>query len=65
MPTLTELLGSVLTNVTQKRQQNRKTGSKQPFGKGIVKTVSSMIKMSNFLAKNVIMTALTQGFLNA
>ena len=35
------------------------------FGKGIVKIVSSMTKMSNFLAKTVVMTTLTQGFLNA
>ena len=40
----------VKSNKTDRQVQNNL------FGKGIVKIVSSMIKMSNFLAKNVVMT---------
>ena len=50
-------------NKTDRQVQNNLFGKIDT--EGIVKIVSSMMKMSNFLAKNVIMTALTQGCLNA
>ena len=43
---------------TKQRDRFKTTCSEKEY---VVKIASSMIKMSNFLAKNVIMTALTQG----